>query len=89
MTIFQINMFLAPVIALNWKKCLDVSHFVSKVLLMYKIIILLRYLVDFVKKGAPRQGKANPRAVQRKASQLFFNAEGGEERDQNIISAVC
>ena len=56
---------------------------------MYKIIILHRYLVNFVKKGAPRQGKANPRAVLRKASQLFFNAEGGEERDQNIISAVC
>ena len=56
---------------------------------MYKVIILHRYLVNFVKKGAPRQGKANPCAMLRKASQLFFNAEGGEERDQNIISAVC
>ena len=51
--------------------------------------MLLQYQVDFVKKGAPRQGKANPCAMLRKASQLFFNAEGGEERDQNIISAVC
>jgi hypothetical protein len=34
-------------------------------------------LISF-KKKPPRQGKANTRAVQRKASQLFFNAEGGE-----------